>query len=397
LNSFKPDNKINENLKSGNLLIDLDSGPMSVILYQDENNKTKIASTLFEPKINTQAIFESNTDQLKEKITDDRHKNDKELLKKLLKEIEIQLDEGKETAVLQIGNQEVKISLQPFKNNYKRISDEVMVLINAIIKDHDMDLNEDVNKVYITSKNFSNYFSKLIKEHFKRDDIVEVKNDIDTMKALSNEDSIKNISSTLNSTIGIGVLGGRFSKQLLRGQTLPCKNISSIATVSDNQTCVALKILQGERSFQRYCFLLGTLQIEGLREAKAGKVSFDVTVEIDKDETLVVTAIEPRENKKLKCVIEKGKIKPYGASLITDAQLNLNADTIALKKVEKISDIIRNARDSCEGKEFETKVREKMNMMVNWMSDRDEDIDKVNLDEKITEVENFMRQYEKIE
>ena len=49
-----------------------------------------------------------------------------------------------------------------------------------------MDLNEDVNKVYITSKNFSNYFSKLIKEHFKRDDIVEVKNDIDTMKALSN-------------------------------------------------------------------------------------------------------------------------------------------------------------------------------------------------------------------
>ena len=47
----------------------LNIGPMSVILYQDENNKTKIASTLFEPKINTQAIFESNTDQLKEKFT----------------------------------------------------------------------------------------------------------------------------------------------------------------------------------------------------------------------------------------------------------------------------------------------------------------------------------------
>lgn len=166
-----------------------------------------------------------------------------------------------------------------------------------------------------------------------------------------------------------------------------------MTTVSDNQTSVALKILQGERPFMRYCFLLGTLVIEGLPEAKAGKVTFEVTVEIDKDETLVVTAIEPRENRNLKCVIEKGKIKPYGASLITEAQLNLSNDNAALKKVEKLIDMIRNARDICEGKEFEKNVRDKMNMMVDWIAERREDIDKVNLDEKIEEVVKFMSKY----
>lgn len=166
---------------------------MSVIMYQDENNKTKITSTLFEPKINTQSIFESNTQQLKEKISDEKLRNDKEMLKKLLNEIEIQLDDGKDSAVLKIGDQEVKISLESFKNNYKKLSEEAMILINAIIKDNEMVLNEDVNKIYIACNYFSNFFSKLISGHFNKDDIVEVKNHINTMKALSNVSKLSEI------------------------------------------------------------------------------------------------------------------------------------------------------------------------------------------------------------
>lgn len=74
---------------------------------------------------------------------------------------------------------------------------------------------------------------------------------------------------------------------------LPVTKALIVTTAEDNQTCITLKIVEGERGLGQLNFPLGTLEVHGVAPAPAGTpvvtVSFDM-YSLEEADSLLVTA-----------------------------------------------------------------------------------------------------------
>src|SRR3977135_1235722 len=71
-------------------------------------------------------------------------------------------------------------------------------------------------------------------------------------------------------SLGIETLGGVMTKLIERNTTIPARKSEVFSTAADNQTAVAIHVLQGERELARDNRTLGNFRLEGIGQAPRG-------------------------------------------------------------------------------------------------------------------------------
>jgi molecular chaperone DnaK len=90
--------------------------------------------------------------------------------------------------------------------------------------------------------------------------------------------------------LGILVVGGYFQTVIPRNTTVPTSQTHLFTTVQDNQTSVRIAVLQGQSDRAVENELLGEFILDGIRPARRGEVSIEVTFEISADGIVGVAA-----------------------------------------------------------------------------------------------------------
>jgi molecular chaperone DnaK len=90
--------------------------------------------------------------------------------------------------------------------------------------------------------------------------------------------------------LGLLVVGGYFQTVIPRNTTVPTSQTHLFTTVQDQQTSVRIAVLQGDKERAIDNELLGEFVLAGIRPARRGEVSIEVTFEISADGIVGVSA-----------------------------------------------------------------------------------------------------------
>jgi molecular chaperone DnaK len=86
------------------------------------------------------------------------------------------------------------------------------------------------------------------------------------------------------------VVGGYFQTVIPKNTTVPTSQTHLFTTVQDDQTSVRIAVLQGEKERAVDNELLGEFILDGIRPARRGEVSIEVTFDISADGIVGVSA-----------------------------------------------------------------------------------------------------------
>ena len=166
-------------------------------------------------------------------------------------------------------------------------------------------------------------------------------------------------------SLGIETRGGVFTKLITANTTIPCTKAETFSTASDNQTSVQINILQGERTLAKDNRTLGTFHLDGILPAPMGIPQIEVTLDIDANGILSVTAKDKATGKENKVRIEGGSqlSKEDIERMRQEAEENEENDRMEKERIEKF-----NAADSlCYQTERQVKESEE------FISEQDRD------------------------
>lgn len=107
-------------------------------------------------------------------------------------------------------------------------------------------------------------------------------------------------------TLGIETLGGVTTPLIKRNTTIPTKASQIFSTAADSQTSVEINILQGEREMAADNKSLGRFILDGIPPAPRGMPQVEVSLDIDANGILNVTAKDKASGKEQKVTIQGG-------------------------------------------------------------------------------------------
>ena len=142
----------------------------------------------------------------------------------------------------------------------------------------------------------------------------------------------------------------------------------------------------GERPLVRYCESLGQVRVKNIPKAKAGEMAIEMTLHVDEDEKLSVTAIESKHKKPLLVEFEFNETyESKGVQLIIDAIKYKAQDNEVQKKINIFKNRIKDVRIKYQR---DYAIREEMNLFMSKLNRLKYDISIEIIDQLLNDLEN---------
>ena len=166
-------------------------------------------------------------------------------------------------------------------------------------------------------------------------------------------------------SLGIETMGGIMSKLVQKNTTIPTKATQIFSTAEDNQPAVTIKAFQGERELVQHNKLLGEFNLEGIAPAMRGTPQIEVTLDIDANGIMHVSAKDKNTGKENKITIksDSGLSKEEIERMVQEAEVNAESDKKQRELIETKNSAemqIHTIRKDLKDVEVESAVKEKV-------------------------------------
>lgn len=140
-------------------------------------------------------------------------------------------------------------------------------------------------------------------------------------------------------SLGIETMGNVMTKLIESNTTIPTRKEETFSTAADNQPSVEIHVMQGERPMAKDNRSLGRFHLDGIMPAPRGIPQIVVTLDIDANGILSVSAKDKATGKENQIRIEGGSqlSKDEIEKMKQEAEANAESDKLEMEKITKLN------------------------------------------------------------